>query len=55
VHGTYGDAKAVLDALEGLGIGYDDVTEVLEREGVEKFEASWVELLATVKAQLEAV
>ena len=27
--------------LEGAGIDYDDVIEVLEREGVEKFEASW--------------
>jgi transaldolase len=52
VHGTYGDAKAVLDALERLGIGYDDVTAVLESEGVDKFEASWHELLATVSDEL---
>jgi transaldolase len=52
VHGSYDDAKAVLDALDGLGIGYDDVTEALEREGVEKFEASWTELLATVSDEL---
>ena len=32
-----------------LGIDYDDVIAVLEREGVEKFEKSWAELLDTVR------
>ena len=40
--------------LAGLGIDFDDVTRVLEREGVEKFEASWVELLDDVKKSLKA-
>ncbi|GAA1760510.1 transaldolase [Luedemannella helvata] len=52
---SYAQAQVVMDSLAALGIDYDDVVAVLEREGVEKFEASWVELLATVKAQLEAV
>ncbi|GAA1791464.1 transaldolase [Luedemannella flava] len=52
---SYAQAQVVLDQLAALGIDYDDVVAVLEREGVEKFEASWVELLAAVKAQLEAV
>lgn len=43
------EAKAVLDQLEGLGIGYQDVVETLEREGVAKFAASWNELLAAVE------
>ena len=55
VQGSYASARAALDALEGLGIGYDDVTATLEREGVEKFAASWQELLASVSKQLEAV
>lgn len=53
VTGSYATAHGVLDALAALGIGYDDVTATLEREGVEKFEASWHELLASVQSQLE--
>lgn len=54
VTGNYADANAVLDALAGLGIGYDDVTAVLEREGVDKFNVSWGELVETVTTALEA-
>ena len=54
VTGAYADAGAVLDALAGVGVDYDDVTAVLEREGVEKFSVSWGELLDTVRAALEA-
>jgi transaldolase len=49
---NYADAKRVLDDLATLGIDYDDVIETLEREGVEKFSASWEELLQTVGGQL---
>lgn len=38
-----------LDKLETLGISYDEVVEALEREGVEKFTASWLDLLAQVE------
>ena len=48
------DAAQVMADLKEAGIDYDDVIEVLEREGVEKFEASWGELLKTVKGQLDA-
>jgi transaldolase len=48
----YDDARKVLDDLAKLGIEYDDVVQTLEREGVEKFEASWLELLQTVETQL---
>jgi transaldolase len=51
---SYAKAQGVLDDLAELGIDYDDVTEVLEREGVEKFGASWQELLATVEHNLNA-
>ena len=54
VTGNYADAKAVLDALAGLGISYDDVTATLEREGVDKFNVSWGELVETVSNALEA-
>ncbi|HET6673096.1 MAG TPA: transaldolase [Agromyces sp.] len=54
VTGAYADAAAVLDALAEVGVDYDDVTAVLEREGVEKFSVSWGELLDTVRVALEA-
>ncbi|HYI32835.1 MAG TPA: transaldolase [Glaciibacter sp.] len=53
VTGAYDEAKAVLDALAGLGISYDEVTQLLEAEGVSKFIVSWNELLDTVTAALE--
>jgi transaldolase len=53
VAGTYEQARADLDALERLGISYDDVVQVLEDEGVEKFEASWNDLLKSTQAELE--
>ena len=54
VTGNYADAKGVLDALAGLGVDYDDVTATLEREGVDKFNVSWGELVQTVTDALEA-
>ncbi|MFF5027233.1 transaldolase [Streptomyces collinus] len=53
IAGTYEQARADLDALEKLGISYDDVVRVLEEEGVEKFEASWNDLLKSTQAELE--
>ena len=38
--------------LTALGIDFDDVFEVLEREGVEKFVDSWTELLDSLNARL---
>ncbi|MEP7034988.1 MAG: transaldolase [Actinomycetota bacterium] len=52
VTGHYDEAGNVLDALERLGIPYADVTAVLEREGVDKFDAAWAELLAGVQVEL---
>jgi len=54
VTGSYAAANAVLDALAAQGISYDDVTRVLEEEGVSKFVISWNELLATVQTALDA-
>jgi transaldolase len=53
VRGAYDDAREVMAGLASVGVEIDDVTKVLESEGVEKFEASWAELLQTVQAQLE--
>jgi transaldolase len=54
VTGSYAAAQKVLDDLSAVGVDYDDVTAVLEREGVEKFIVSWNELLDTVTAALDA-
>ncbi|WP_166864353.1 MULTISPECIES: transaldolase [unclassified Salinibacterium] len=54
VTGSYAEAKGVLEAIAAVGVDYDDVTALLEREGVEKFIVSWNELLDTVTAALEA-
>jgi transaldolase len=53
VTGTYAEAQRVLDELAAAGIDYDDVVSTLEREGVEKFEASWSGLLDSVRGQLD--
>jgi transaldolase len=52
VHGTYDASRQVFADLEKLGIGYDDVVQVLEDEGVAKFDASWNELLQTIKTNM---
>jgi transaldolase len=54
VRGSYVQAQKVLDDLAAVGVDYDDVTALLEKEGVEKFIVSWNELLDTVTAALEA-
>ncbi len=53
VSGLEAEAQKVLDDLEAVGISYDDVVDVLEREGVEKFDASWAELVETVQTALD--
>jgi transaldolase len=50
----YEEAKQVLDAIGEFGISYDEVTELLETEGVDKFIVSWNELVASVEAALQA-
>ncbi|MER7852540.1 MULTISPECIES: transaldolase [Streptomyces] len=52
VAGGYDQARADLDAIKKLGISYDDVVQLLEDEGVEKFEASWNDLLKSTEAEL---
>ncbi|MDT7711976.1 MAG: transaldolase [Pseudonocardiales bacterium] len=52
VSGTAEQAQRIFDELVGVGIDLDDTFIVLEREGAEKFEASWAELAETVGGQL---
>jgi len=49
----YAEAQQVMDDLAKLGIDYDDVIEVLENDGVDKFVKSWDELTATVEDQMK--
>ena len=46
----FDSARDVLDSVSHVGIGIDDVTDTLEREGIEKFTTSWRELTDTVEA-----
>ncbi|BAD58422.1 transaldolase [Nocardia farcinica] len=54
VSGTAAEAAEVFERLRAVGIDLDDVFAVLEREGVEKFEASWAELLSATAEELRA-
>jgi transaldolase len=46
------EAQALLDELASVGVDYDELTETVEREGVEKFEASFDELLDSLRSKL---
>jgi transaldolase len=54
ITGTYTEANTVLNALENLGISYNNVVALLESEGLDKFVASWKELLTDVNDALAA-
>lgn len=54
VSGTADEAAQVFEQLTAVGIDLDDVFRVLETEGVDKFVASWGELLTATTEQLAA-
>jgi transaldolase len=45
------EAKRVFEQIAEAGVDYDDVTDTLEREGVQKFSDSFTELLEGIKAK----
>ena len=45
------EAKALLDELAAAGVDYEDVTDTLEREGVQKFSDSFASLLEGIDAK----
>ncbi|WP_370290299.1 transaldolase [Nocardioides sp.] len=53
VTGRGTEAQEVFDALAAVGVDLDDVFAGLETEGVDKFQVSWTELVATVQAQMD--
>jgi transaldolase len=54
IEGTYDHSRHVFEQLDALGVHYDDVVRVLEEEGVQKFAASWQELLESLSRELAA-
>jgi transaldolase len=54
ISGTYAESQKVIDDLAALGIQYNDVIELLETEGVQKFEDSYAQLVESVKAKIGA-
>jgi transaldolase len=55
LEGDLQEARGVFEELERAGIDYDDVTETLEREGVEKFSASFEELMQALRAKQQSL
>jgi transaldolase len=55
ITGSYAAAAGVLSSLQELGIDYDDVVNLLEVEGLDKFEKSWGDLLGSVTGELERI
>jgi len=55
VTGRAGEAQELFDRISEVGVDLDEVFLALESEGVDKFKASWTELVETVKGQMEAV
>jgi transaldolase len=49
------DAEALLAELARVGVDYDDVTATLEREGVEKFSASFEQLLQSLGTKRDSL
>jgi transaldolase len=45
------EAERVFEQIQQAGVDYDDVTDTLEREGVEKFADSFAELLEGIRAK----
>ncbi|GGL76595.1 transaldolase [Glutamicibacter protophormiae] len=53
IAGNYDAANRVLDKLAALGIDYNEVVDLLEVEGVKKFEDAWNELLQDMSVALK--
>jgi transaldolase len=49
------EARELLEQLAAAGVDYEDVTETLEREGVEKFSASFETLMSTLAGKRQSL
>ncbi len=53
VTGRAAEAQQLFDEVAAAGVDLDDVFVTLETEGVDKFKASWLELIDSVQAQMD--
>jgi transaldolase len=49
------EASRILDEFEAAGISYDEVVQVLEKEGVEKFSKSFADLIEGLESKLKSL
>lgn len=49
ITGSYAEASTVLEDLDGQGVSYAEVVQLLEDEGVEKFKNAWAQLYISVE------
>jgi transaldolase len=49
------DAKTLLERLARVGVDYDDVTDTLEREGVEKFAEAFEQLMQSLREKQQTL
>jgi transaldolase len=49
------EAHRLFDRLKAAGVDYEDVTDTLEREGVEKFSSSFHDLLEALRAKQDSL
>ncbi len=49
------DGVVTLHRLAEVGVDYADVTDILEREGVEKFAAAFREMIADIERKKSAL
>ncbi len=54
ISGTAAESQATFDKLSAVGIDLPEVFNLLEVEGVDKFEKSWQELIDATQGQLDA-
>ncbi len=54
ITGTIAMSQGLFDQLEAVGIDLADVFDHLEKDGVDKFEKAWLELLEATQGQLDA-
>jgi transaldolase len=52
IRDTYDEAHEVLEDLAALGVDYADVVQLLEDDGVKKFDAGWDELAEKLQAAM---
>src|SRR5437899_2511917 len=51
----FDEARALLQKLAEVGVDYDDVTETLEEEGVQKFSDSFDQIVESIRAKRSAL